>query len=116
MLLHRVRLRPAAALTLSTTLEVRRGRPGLSTACGLVVEGALLHRLNVAVIGLRGAALGNLDAGLTGRGRHHAGHHGRCVFEFGVLARILPIHEGLSSRESRHHAPPPAVYEARTIC
>src|SRR5262249_12094484 len=33
--------------------EVRRSRGGLATASGLIVTGVLLHRLNVAVIGLR---------------------------------------------------------------
>ena len=33
--------------------EVRASRRGLATACALVIAGVLLHRLNVAVIGLR---------------------------------------------------------------
>ena len=33
--------------------EVRESRRGLATACGLVIAGVFLHRLNVAVIGLR---------------------------------------------------------------
>jgi Ni/Fe-hydrogenase subunit HybB-like protein len=72
--------------------EVRRSGGGLAWACGLVVAGVLLHRLNVAVIGLRVRhwetyvpSLGEI--GIT------LGITAGAVFAFGVLARILPIHE-----------------------
>ena len=70
-----------------------RGRPGsLATACALVVGGVLLHRLNVAVLGLRvrhwetyvpALAEVGITIGIT------AG----ALFVFGALIRILPIHE-----------------------
>jgi hypothetical protein len=60
------------------------------------VAGVLLHRLNVAVIGLRVRhwetyvpSLG--EVGIT------LGITAGAVFVFGVLARILPIHEELSA-------------------
>ena len=79
-------------LVLLTMPEIRRSRGGLATACGLIVAGVLLHRLNVAVIGLRVRhwetyipSLGEI--GIT------LGITAAAVFVFGVLARILPIHE-----------------------
>jgi Ni/Fe-hydrogenase subunit HybB-like protein len=76
--------------------EVRHNRGGLAVACGLIVAGVLLHRLNVAVIGLRVRhwetyvpSLG--EVGIT------LGITAGAVFVFGVLARILPIHEELSA-------------------
>ena len=81
-------------LVMLMTPEVRWSRSGLATACGLVVGGVLLHRLNVAVIGLRVRhwetyvpSLGEI--GIT------LGITAGAVFVFGVLARILPIHEEL---------------------
>ena len=72
--------------------EVRERASGLATACALVVFGVLLHRLNVAVIGLRVRhwesyvpSLG--EVGIT------IGITAGAVFVFGVLIRILPIHE-----------------------
>jgi len=72
--------------------EVRRSRGGLATACTLIVAGVLLHRLNVAVIGLRVRhwetyvpSLGEI--GIT------LGLTAGAVFAFGVLVRMLPIHE-----------------------
>jgi Ni/Fe-hydrogenase subunit HybB-like protein len=72
--------------------EVRRTRGGLATACGLIVAGVLLHRLNVAVIGLRVRhwetyfpSVGEVAITLA----LTAG----AVFAFGVLIRMLPIHE-----------------------
>jgi Ni/Fe-hydrogenase subunit HybB-like protein len=104
-------------LVLLTLPEVRQSRAGLATACGLVVGGVLLHRLNVAVIGLRvrhwetyTPSLG--EVGIT------LGITAGAIFAFGVLARILPIHEELSSaRERQRHAAAPAgaVYEAGGI-
>jgi Ni/Fe-hydrogenase subunit HybB-like protein len=88
--------------------EVRQSRAGLATACGLIVGGVLLHRLNVAVIALRVRhwetyvpSLG--EVGIT------LGITAGAVFVFGVLARILPIHEELSrSPASQRHAAAPA--------
>jgi Ni/Fe-hydrogenase subunit HybB-like protein len=82
-------------LVLLTVPEVRQSRGGLATACSLVVAGVLLHRLNVAVIGLRVRhwetyvpSLGEI--GIT------LGITAGAVFAFGVLARVLPIHEELA--------------------
>jgi Ni/Fe-hydrogenase subunit HybB-like protein len=88
--------------------EVRQTRAGLATACGLIVGGVLLHRMNVAVIGLRvrhwetyTPSLGEI--GIT------VGITAGAIFVFGVLARILPIHEELaSSPAAAHHATVPA--------
>jgi Ni/Fe-hydrogenase subunit HybB-like protein len=88
--------------------EVRESRRGLATACALVIAGVLLHRLNVAVIGLRVRhwetyipSLGEI--GIT------AGITAAALFAFGWLARILPIHEELPSPEtSPRHAVQPA--------
>jgi Ni/Fe-hydrogenase subunit HybB-like protein len=84
--------------------EVRASRGGLATACGLVVAGVLLHRLNVAVIGLRVRHwetyvpfLGEI--GIT------LGITAGAVFVFGVVARILPIHEELSRRRTGQRHP-----------
>jgi Ni/Fe-hydrogenase subunit HybB-like protein len=97
--------------------EVRQRRGALAAACGLVVGGVLLHRLNVAVIGLRVRhwetyvpSLGEI--GIT------LGITAGAVFAFGVLARILPIHEEASSLgESRRRAAAPggAVHGAETV-
>jgi Ni/Fe-hydrogenase subunit HybB-like protein len=72
--------------------EVRESRTWLASACGLVVAGVLLHRLNVAVIGLRVRhwesyfpSLGEIGVSL--------GITAAALFAFGVLVRILPIHE-----------------------
>ena len=82
--------------------EVRESRGGLATACALVLAGLLLHRLNVAVIGLRVRhwesyipSLG--EVGIT------LGITAGAVFAFGVLARILPIHEELSPARTDPH-------------
>jgi Ni/Fe-hydrogenase subunit HybB-like protein len=89
--------------------EVRHNPRGLATACGLVVAGVLLHRLNVAVIGLRvrhwetyTPSLGEI--GIT------LGITAGAVFAFGILARILPIHEEVpSASASPSHAAAPAA-------
>ena len=94
-------------LVLLMTPEVRQSRAGLATACGLIVFGVLLHRLNVAVIGLRvrhwesyTPSLG--EVGIT------LGITAGAIFVFGVLARILPIHEELDApRTSPHRAAAP---------
>jgi Ni/Fe-hydrogenase subunit HybB-like protein len=87
--------------------EVRQTPRGLATACGLVVAGVLLHRLNVAVIGLRVRhwetyvpSLG--EVGIT------LGITAGAVFVFGVLVRLLPIHEELAPAASPSHAAVPA--------
>jgi Ni/Fe-hydrogenase subunit HybB-like protein len=79
--------------------EVRASRGGLATACSLVIAGVLLHRLNVAVIGLRVRhwetyvpSLGEI--GIT------LGITAAALFAFGWLARILPIHEELPSSQA----------------
>jgi Ni/Fe-hydrogenase subunit HybB-like protein len=76
---------------------VRQSRGGLATACSLIVAGVLLHRLNVAVIGLRVRHWETYipsfgEIGIT------LGIGAGAVFVFGVLARILPIHEELQAR------------------
>ena len=87
--------------------EVRQTPRALATACGLVVAGVLLHRLNVAVIGLRVRhwetyvpSLG--EVGIT------LGITAGAVFVFGVLVRLLPIHEELAPAASPSHAAVPA--------
>jgi Ni/Fe-hydrogenase subunit HybB-like protein len=82
--------------------EVRESRRGLATACALIIAGVLLHRLNVAVIGLRVRhwetyvpSLG--EVGIT------LGITAAALFAFGWLARILPIHEELARPETRPH-------------
>ena len=80
--------------------EVRESRRGLATACTLVIAGVLLHRLNVAVIGLRVRhwetyvpSLGEVTITL--------GITAAAIFAFGWLARILPIHEELPAPEGK---------------
>jgi Ni/Fe-hydrogenase subunit HybB-like protein len=87
--------------------EVRASRRGLATACALIIAGVLLHRLNVAVIGLRVRhwesyfpSIG--EVGIT------LGITAAALFAFGWLARILPIHEELPPRTSLRPAARPA--------
>jgi Ni/Fe-hydrogenase subunit HybB-like protein len=98
--------------------EVRQSRGGLATACSLVVAGVLLHRLNVAVIGLRVRhwetyipSLG--EVGIT------LGITAGVVFVFGVLARMLPIHEELTPAAAGHGrvvvAPATGLHGARGV-
>jgi len=82
--------------------EVRESKSGLATACGLILAGVLLHRLNVAVIGLRvrhwetyTPSLG--EVGIT------MGLTAGAIFAFGWLARILPIHEELPPPQTSPH-------------
>jgi Ni/Fe-hydrogenase subunit HybB-like protein len=87
--------------------EVRESRRGLATACGLVVAGVLLHRLNVAVFGLRVRHWETYvpswgEIGIT------LGITAGAVFVFGVLIRILPIHEEALPRASPRPAAQPA--------
>jgi Ni/Fe-hydrogenase subunit HybB-like protein len=79
--------------------EVRESRRGLATACSLIIAGVLLHRLNVAVIGLRVRhwetyvpSLGEIAITL--------GITAAALFVFGWLARVLPIHEELPAPET----------------
>ncbi|HEY1372013.1 MAG TPA: NrfD/PsrC family molybdoenzyme membrane anchor subunit [Candidatus Binatia bacterium] len=88
--------------------EVRASRSGLATACALIIAGILLHRLNVAVIGLRVRhwetyvpSLG--EVGIT------LGITAAAIFAFGYLARILPIHTEASTQPSAHPAAQPAT-------
>jgi Ni/Fe-hydrogenase subunit HybB-like protein len=80
--------------------EVRESRRGLATACSLIVAGVLLHRLNVAVIGLRVRHWETYipsfgEIGIT------LGITAAALFAFGWLVRILPIHEELPAPETR---------------
>jgi Ni/Fe-hydrogenase subunit HybB-like protein len=86
--------------------EVRQSGSGLATACALIVAGVLLHRLNVAVVGLRVRhwetyvpSLG--EVGIT------LGITAGAVFVFGVLIRLLPIHEELAPSPRASHAAAP---------
>lgn len=97
--------------------EVRRSRGGLAVASALVVAGVLLHRLNVTVIGLRVRhwetyvpSLGEI--GIT------LGITAGAIFVFGVLVRILPIHEERSparAGERRAAAPAGALHRAEGL-
>jgi Ni/Fe-hydrogenase subunit HybB-like protein len=91
--------------------EARESRRGLATACGLVLAGVLLHRLNVAVIGLRvrhwetyTPSMGEIwiTLGITAA----------ALFAFGWLARILPIHEELPPPRT---SPSPAAQPASAL-
>ena len=80
--------------------EVRMSRRGLVTACSMIIAGILLHRLNVAVIGLRVRhwetyvpSFGEITITL--------GITAAAIFAFGYFARVLPIHEELPAPESR---------------
>jgi Ni/Fe-hydrogenase subunit HybB-like protein len=93
--------------------EVRESRRGLATACSLIIAGILLHRLNVAVIGLRVRhwetyvpSLGEI--GIT------LGITAAALFAFGYFARILPIHEEMPQPQTSpgHAARPAGVLHA----
>ena len=82
--------------------EVRESRRGLATACTLIIAGVLLHRLNVAVIGLSARHWETYfpsfgEVGIT------LGITAAAIFVFGWLVRILPIHEELPPPERRTH-------------
>jgi Ni/Fe-hydrogenase subunit HybB-like protein len=97
--------------------EVRQSRGGLAMASSLIIGGVLLHRLNVTVIGLRVRhwetyvpSLG--EFGIT------LGITAGAMFVFGVLVRILPIHEELSPAPAsprRAVAPAGALHGARGL-
>jgi Ni/Fe-hydrogenase subunit HybB-like protein len=82
--------------------EVRESRRGLATASSLIIAGILLHRLNVAVIGLRVRHWESYfpsfgEVGIT------LGITAAALFVFGWFVRILPIHEELPAPETRRH-------------
>lgn len=83
--------------------EVRESRSGLSTACSLVIAGVLLHRLNVAVIGLRVRHWESYVPSI-GEVAITLGITAGALFAFGWLARILPIHEELPPPQTSPHA------------
>jgi Ni/Fe-hydrogenase subunit HybB-like protein len=88
--------------------EVRQSRGWLTTSCVLIVAGVLLHRLNVAVIGLRVRHWDTYVPALAEVGITLAITAG-AMFVFGVLVRILPIHEELvPSRATERRATAPA--------
>jgi Ni/Fe-hydrogenase subunit HybB-like protein len=80
--------------------EVRESRRGLVTACSLVIAGVLLHRLNVAVIGLRVRHWETYVPSL-GEVAITLGITAAALFAFGWLARIFPIHEELPAPETK---------------
>ena len=82
--------------------EVRESRRGLAWACALIIGGVLLHRLNVAVIGLRVRHWETYFPSI-GEVAITLGITAAALFAFGWLARILPIHEELPSPETRPH-------------
>ncbi len=84
--------------------EVRESRRGLATACGLLVAGVLLHRLNVAVFGLRVRHWETYTPSF-GEIAITMGITAAAVFAFGALARMLPIHEEAPSRTDPRPAP-----------
>jgi len=104
-------------LVLLIVPEVRQSRGGLATASSLIIGGVLHHRLNVTVIGLRVRhwetyvpSLG--EVGIT------LGITAGAMFVFGVLVRILPIHEELSRAPAsarRDVAPAGALRGARGL-
>ncbi|HEX7232742.1 MAG TPA: NrfD/PsrC family molybdoenzyme membrane anchor subunit, partial [Candidatus Binatia bacterium] len=82
--------------------EIRDSKGGLATACSFILGGILLHRLNVAVIGLRVRhwetyfpSIGEVAITLA--------ITAAAVFVFGWLVRILPIHEELPAPETTPH-------------
>ena len=89
--------------------EVRASRKGLATASSLIIAGVLLHRLNVAVIGLRVRhwetyvpSIGEVTITL--------GITAAALFVFGWLIRILPIHEEMPApQKTRRLAAQPAA-------
>jgi len=76
----------------------------------MVIAGVLLHRLNVAVIGLRVRHWETYVPSL-GEVAITLGITAAAIFAFGWLARILPIHEELPAPETR---PLPAARAAGT--
>jgi Ni/Fe-hydrogenase subunit HybB-like protein len=94
--------------------EVRRSPVGLEIACALILGGVLLHRLNVAVIGLRVRHWETYVPALAEVGITF-GITAGAVFVYGALIRILPIHEELAAPHAaprRTAAPAGAVHGA----
>ena len=91
--------------------EMRQSRRALATASSLIIAGVLLHRLNVAVIGLR-VRHWETYVPSFGEVAITLGITAAAVFVFGVLARLLPIHEELtpSTAGQRHAAAPAAAW------
>jgi Ni/Fe-hydrogenase subunit HybB-like protein len=94
-------------LVLLLNPEVRESRGALATVCTLIIAGVLLHRLNVAVIGLRVRHWESYvpsfgEVGIT------LGITAAALFAFGYLARVLPIHEELPPQTTPRHATQPA--------
>jgi Ni/Fe-hydrogenase subunit HybB-like protein len=98
-------------LVLLLNPEVRESRRGLATACALVLAGVLLHRLNVAVIGLR-VRHWETYVPSFGEVAITLGITASALFAFGWLARILPIHEELPPPQT---APRPATQPAQAL-
>jgi Ni/Fe-hydrogenase subunit HybB-like protein len=89
--------------------EVRVSRKGLATACSLILAGVLLHRLNVAVIGLR---VRHWETYVPSFGEViiTLGITAAALFVFGWLIRILPIHEEMPAPQTtRRLAAQPAA-------
>jgi len=91
--------------------ELRESRNGLATACSLIIAGVLLHRLNVAVIGLRVRHWETYTPSI-GEVAITLGITAAAIFVFGWLARILPIHEELPHLQTRTH---PAAQAASAL-
>jgi Ni/Fe-hydrogenase subunit HybB-like protein len=93
--------------------EMRQSRRGLATASSLVIAGVLLHRLNVAVIGLRVRHWETYFPSF-GEVAITLGITAGAVFVFGVLIRLLPIHEELapSPAGQRHPAVPATAWQS----
>ena len=84
--------------------DVRATPRGLATASALIVGGVLLHRLNVAVIGLRVRHWETYVPSL-GEVAITLGITAGAVFVFGVLVRLLPIHEEAGASPARAAVP-----------
>ena len=80
--------------------EVRASRKALATACSLIIAGVLLHRLNVAVIGLR-VRYWETYVPSVGEVTITLGITAAALFVFGWLVRILPIHEELPAPQTK---------------
>jgi Ni/Fe-hydrogenase subunit HybB-like protein len=92
--------------------EMRQSRRGLAIASSLVIGGVLLHRLNVAVIGLR-VRHWETYVPSFGEVAITLGITAGAIFVFGVLIRLLPIHEEFapSPATERHAAMPAAAWQ-----
>ncbi|HET7160233.1 MAG TPA: NrfD/PsrC family molybdoenzyme membrane anchor subunit, partial [Burkholderiales bacterium] len=95
--------------------EVRASRKALATACSLIIAGVLLHRLNVAVIGLR-VRHWETYVPSVGEVTITLGITAAALFVFGWLVRILPIHEELPAPQTKRRlaAQPAAALHGRS--